>query len=172
MISTNISASHSSANPVKVGPTRTIDDEPLRMRTRQLALPGDVLAMHGVVVTSRALACRRERPSIVEHGDVQPRFESRIVCKRRHERKVIPGQRSRCGQRGVPVAASSLEPSREARSQRAPVEDSGSELGLPCTHPARKFLGRVETAIFVTENEMVCPRDANYIHGVIRFTQW
>jgi hypothetical protein len=57
----------------------TIDDEPLRMQARQLALPRDVLAVHRVVVTPRAFACRRERPSIVEHGDVEPRLEACVV---------------------------------------------------------------------------------------------
>ena len=70
------------------------------------------------------------------------------------------------------IAASGMEPSRDARPQHAPVQGARAELVVPHTHPAGELLGRVETAIFVTENEMVCPRDANYIHGVIRFTQW
>jgi len=69
----------------------------------------------------------------------------------------------------MPVAASGVEPSRDARPQHAPVQDASAELGAPRTYPAGEFLGRVETAVFVTENEMVRPRDANYIHGFNRF---
>ena len=72
----------------------------------------------------------------------------------------------------MPIAASRVEPSRDTRPQHAPVQGAGAELVVPHTHPARKLLGRVETAIFVAENEMVCPRDADDIHGFKGFTQW
>src|SRR4030095_1624462 len=65
----------------------------------------------------------------------------------------------------MPVAASGVEPSRDARPQHAPVQHAGAKLVAPDTHPVGEFLGRIETAIFVTENEMVCPRDADDIHG-------
>jgi len=70
------------------------------------------------------------------------------------------------------MAACGVEPSRDARPQHAPVQGARAELVVPHTHPAGELLGRVETAIFVAENEMVCPRDADDIHGFKGLTQW
>jgi hypothetical protein len=80
------------------GPTSTVDDEPLGMCARQLAPPCHMLAVHRVVVAPPALARRGERPSIVEHGEIQPRLEAGIVRKSRRLREVVPRKRSRCGE--------------------------------------------------------------------------
>jgi hypothetical protein len=63
------------------------------------------------------------------------------------------------------IAASGMEPSRDARPQHAPVQDARTKLVAPHTHSPADLFGRIETAISVAKNEVVCPRDANYVHG-------
>jgi hypothetical protein len=63
------------------------------------------------------------------------------------------------------IAASGMEPSCDARPQHAPVQDARTKLVAPHTHPPPDFFGRIETAIFFAEDQMVRPRDANYVHG-------
>jgi hypothetical protein len=59
------------------------------------------------------------------------------------------------------VAASGMEPSRDACPQHAPVQDARAKLVAPHTHPPPDFFRRIETAIFFAEDQMVRPRDAN-----------
>jgi len=57
----------------------------------------------------------------------------------------------------MPVTASGVEPPCNPCSQRTPVQHAGAELGAPDEHSPCKLFGCIETAILVTEDQMVPP---------------
>src|SRR6185369_8537027 len=63
------------------------------------------------------------------------------------------------------IAASGMESSGDALPQHAPVQDVRTKLVAPYTHSPPDLFGRIETAIFFAEDQMVRPRDANDVHG-------
>src|SRR5215217_1365719 len=70
--------------------SRPIDDGKLRMRPAEGRLPGDVLAVHGVMEATLALPPRWQRPSLVKNRDVELGSHAALVGKTWHDREIVP----------------------------------------------------------------------------------
>src|SRR5688500_9655136 len=62
------------------------------------------------------------------------------------------------------IAAGGEHPSGDPRAQHAPGHRAGTPVHAPRAHPARNPLWRVETALALTEGQVIRPRDTDDVH--------
>ncbi|MBI4490633.1 MAG: hypothetical protein HY694_16230 [Deltaproteobacteria bacterium] len=95
----------------------SIHNRVLGVLAAEVALPGDVLAVHRVVVTHLAHLRRRERPALVEERHVQVRLQSLRVGEARHGLEIVLGDIAAAGQCGVLKATGGVEVALDVAAQ-------------------------------------------------------
>lgn len=75
--------------------------------------------------------------------------------KRGYLLKVVPCDRSGCGERRMAVPAGGVKPTRDPRPQYAPMERARTELIAPHTYSPRERVRCIEAPVRLTEHQMV-----------------
>ena len=149
-----------------------IDDGELRMRPAEGRLPGDMLAVHGVVEAALALPPRWQRTSLVENRDVELGPHAALVGQARHDREIIPIDLTDARLVGARVAGRGVVARVVAPGAHlAPVQRYGAELLPPAIHAPRQGIDRRQPPVALAEDEVIRPGDAGDVAARRAFTR-
>ena len=140
---------------------RAIDDGKLGMRPAEGRLPGDVLAVHGVVEAALTLPPRWQRASLVENRDVELGPHAALVGQARHDREIVPIDLTDASLVGARVAGRGVVARVVAPGAHlAPVQRDGAQLLPPAIHAPRDGIDRRQPPVALAEDEVIRPGDA------------